>query len=150
VIGDRWSFMVIRESFFGVRRFDQLQDRLGIASNILSDRLNRLVAEGIFARIKYQDLPQRYEYRLTEKGKDLYGPLLAMQRWGDHWLADGKPPLLLKHKACGAEFDPLVICDQCRQPLRAADMSYKLNYPLPKGHDRPAKAGRPIVRDGHA
>jgi DNA-binding HxlR family transcriptional regulator len=144
VIGDRWSFMVIREAFFGVRRFDQLQNKLGIASNILTDRLNRLVADGIFSRTKYQDLPERFEYPLTEKGKDLYGPLIAMQRWGDRWLSNGKPPLVLRHKACGNDFDPMVICDQCRQPLRAADMSYKLNYTLPKGHDRPAKPGRPI------
>ena len=71
VIGDRWSFMVIREAFFGVRRFDDLQNKLGIAPNILTDRLDRLVAEGIFKRRKYQDLPERYEYPLTEKGKDL-------------------------------------------------------------------------------
>ena len=83
VIGDRWSFMVIREAFFGVRRFDDLQNKLGIAPNILTDRLDRLVAEGIFKRRKYQDLPERYEYPLTEKGKDLYGPLIAMLRWGD-------------------------------------------------------------------
>ena len=93
VIGDRWSFMVIRQAFFGVRRFDDLQNKLGIAPNILTDRLDRPVAEGIFVRRKYQDQPERYEYPLTEKGKDLYGPLIAMLRWGDDWLARGKPPL---------------------------------------------------------
>lgn len=144
-IGDRWTFMVIREGFFGMRRFDELQVKLGIAPNILTDRLNRLVAEGVLARLKYQDLPQRFEYRFTEKGKDLYGPMLAMLRWGDRWLSDGKPPLILTHIACGSDFDPTVICDQCRRPLAARDMSYKLNYPLPRGHDRPAKPGRPLL-----
>ncbi len=145
IIGDRWSFMVIRECFFGVRRFDALKGTLGIAPNILTDRLNRLVAENILARVKYQDLPRRFEYRLTEKGKDLYGPLIAMLGWGDRWLANGKPPLVLTHIACGRDFDPVVLCDQCRRPLVARDMSYKLNYPQEGGLDRPAKPGRPIL-----
>ena len=81
---------MIREAFFGIRRFDDLQNTLGIAPNILTDRLDRLVAEGIFKRRKYQDLPERYEYPLTDKGKDLYGPLVAMLRWGNDWLA--RPP----------------------------------------------------------
>jgi len=145
VIGDRWTFMVIREAFFRVRRFDELQAKLGIAPNILTDRLGRLVAEGILSRIKYQDLPERFEYRLTEKGRDLHGPLIAMLSWGDRWLAGGKPPLVLTHTACGHDFDPTVICHRCREPLRAADMSYKLNYVLPPDRDRTAKPGRPIV-----
>jgi DNA-binding HxlR family transcriptional regulator len=144
-IGDRWSFMVIREAFFGVRRFDELQSKLGIAPNILTDRLQRLVAQGFFARHKYQDLPPRFDYRLTEKGKDLYGPLIAMLRWGDRWLADGKPPLILAHLACGGDFAPTVVCDQCGRPLAARDMSYKLNYTLPAARDRAGKPGRPIV-----
>jgi DNA-binding HxlR family transcriptional regulator len=144
-IGDRWSFMVIREAFFGVRRFDELQNKLGIAPNILTDRLNRMVGQGFFSRHKYQDLPPRFEYRLTEKGKDLYGPLIAMLRWGDRWLANGRPPLVLTHVACGGDFSPTVMCDQCRRPLAAHDMSYKLNYTRPDERDRPAKPGRPIV-----
>src|SRR4029079_1331915 len=103
-IRDRWSFMVIREAFFGIRRFDDLQNKLGIAPNILTDRLDRLVAEGIFVRRKYQHQPERDEYPLTEKGKDLYGPLIAMLRWGDDWLARGKPPLVLRHKGCSQHF----------------------------------------------
>ena len=145
IIGDRWTFMVLREGFFGVRRFDELQAKLGIAPNILIDRLNRLVAEGVLARLKYQESPRRFDYRLTEKGKDLYGPLIAMLSWGDRWLANGKPPLILTHLACGSDFNPTVICDQCRRPLAAHDMSYKLNYVLPNASDRPTKPGRPIL-----
>jgi DNA-binding HxlR family transcriptional regulator len=144
VIGDRWSFMVIREAFFGVRQFDQLQSQLGIASNILTDRLNRLVLDGIFARRKYQDLPERFEYRLTEKGKDLYGPLVAMLRWGDRWLSGDDPPLILTHHDCGADFAPTVVCSHCGGALKASDMSYQLNY-RSKDDGRPKKAGRPIV-----
>jgi len=144
-IGDRWSFMVLREAFFGVRRFDELQAKLGIAPNILTDRLQRLVAEGILARLKYQDLPKRFEYRLTERGKDLYGPLIAMLGWGDRWLANGRPPLILTHKACGGDFSPMVVCDQCRRPLAAREMSYKLNYVFPAPRGQPARPGRPIL-----
>ena len=146
VIGDRWSFMVIREAFFGVRQFDQLQSKLGIASNILTDRLNRLVSEGVFDRRKYQDLPERFEYRLTDKGKDLYGPLMAMLRWGDRWLSRDEPPLIVTHNSCGKDFEPTVVCDHCRMPLNANDMSYRLNYRA-KDDGRPRKAGRPIAVD---
>ena len=147
IIGDRWSFMVITEAFFGIRQFDQWQQKLGIASNILTDRLNRLVADGIFARRKYQDLPERFEYRFTEKGKDLYGALIAMLRWGDRWLSRGKPPLILTHYDCGADFQATVICDHCREPLNAKDMSYRLNY-RPKDDGRPSKPGRPATGEG--
>jgi DNA-binding HxlR family transcriptional regulator len=147
VIGDRWSFMIIREGFFGACRFDELQSKLGIAPNILADRLNRLVAEGVFHRCKYQSLPQRFEYRFTEKGKDLYGPMLAMLRWGDRWLSGGKPPLILTHLACGTDFEPTVICDHCKEALRASDMSYKLNYSFPSDGRR-AKASRPLDPGG--
>jgi DNA-binding HxlR family transcriptional regulator len=146
VMGDRWSVMVIREAFFGVRQFDEWQNQLGIAPNILTDRLNRLVAEGLFDRRKYQDLPERFEYRLTEKGMDLYGPLIAMLRWGDRWLSRDEPPLILTHAECGADFAPTVVCDHCRMPLQASDMSYRLNY-RPKDDGRPRKAGRPIAAE---
>jgi DNA-binding HxlR family transcriptional regulator len=144
IIGDRWSFMVIREAFFGIRQFDQLQSQLGIASNILTDRLNRLVTEGIFDRRKYQDFPERFEYRLTDKGKDLYGPLVAMLRWGDRWLSRDEPPLILTHQACGMDFEPTVICSHCRTALKATDMSYQLNY-RSKDDGRARKVGRPMI-----
>lgn len=130
-IGDRWSFLVLREAFFGVRRFDELRVRLGIAPNILTDRLNRLVREGIFTRIRYRESPARYEYRFTDKGRDLSGPFLAMLAWGDRWFAGGEPPLLLRHKACGADFNPVVICDKCGKPIEARQMGYRMHYPEP-------------------
>ena len=147
IIGDRWSFMVITEAFFGIRQFDQWQQKLGIAPNILTDRLNRLVADGIFERRKYQDLPERFEYRFTEMGKDLYGALIAMLRWGDRWLSRDEPPLILTHYGCGLDFQATVICDKCRQPLRAKEMSYRLNY-RPKEDGRPSKPGRPVAVEG--
>ena len=131
VIGDRWSFMILREGFLGVRRFDELQTRLAIAPNILTDRLARLVAAGVFRRVRYQTGPDRFEYRFTEVGKDLYGSMIAMLRWGDRWLADGKPPMILTHLDCGHDFDAVVACDQCREALHARDMQYRMHYPDP-------------------
>lgn len=131
VIGDRWRFMIIREAFFRARRFDEFETRLGIAPNILSDRLTRLVADGVFERVRYQIQPERFEYRFTEMGKDLFGSMIAMLRWGDDWLSGAEPPLLLTHLDCGADFEPTIYCDQCREPLVASDMRYKMHYPDP-------------------
>jgi DNA-binding HxlR family transcriptional regulator len=128
VIGDKWSFMVVREGFFGIRRYDQIQARLGIAPNILTDRLSRLVRTGIFRKELYQRNPDRYEYLLTEMGLDLYGPFIAMLAWGNRWLSRNRPPLLLHHKTCGNDFQPMVICNKCNQPIIAADMRYRLSY----------------------
>jgi DNA-binding HxlR family transcriptional regulator len=128
IIGDKWSFMVVREGFFGIRRYDQIQARLGIAPNILTDRLSRLVTTGVFRKQLYQTTPKRYEYVLTDMGLDLYGPFIAMLAWGDRWLSRNRPPLLLHHKTCGNDFRPMVICNECKKPIVAADMRYKLNY----------------------
>jgi DNA-binding HxlR family transcriptional regulator len=128
VIGDKWSFMVVREAFFGNRRYDKIQAELGIAPNILTDRLSRLVAQGVFHRLLYQHAPERYEYLLTDMGRDLYGPFATMLAWGDRWLANGKLPLLLHHTKCGHDFHASVICDQCHKPISAADMQYRLGY----------------------
>ena len=140
IIGDRWSFLILREAFFGVRRFDQMQTELRIAPNILTERLGRLVARGVFDRVKYQDLPERYEYRLTEMGKDLYGAFITMGAWGDRWLSSGDPPLILTHLDCGHDFSAVVVCDKCRKPIEAPDMRYRLNYD-------PARYGAPQAGD---
>src|SRR6202035_1189145 len=101
VIGDKWSFMVVREAFFGNRRYDKIQSELGIAPNILTDRLSRLVAQGVFHRRLYQTAPERYEYLLPDMGRHLYGPFVVMLAWGDRWHSKGKLPLLLRHVKCG-------------------------------------------------
>lgn len=125
LIGDRWSFLVLREAFFGIRRFDEMRTRLNLATNILSDRLKRLTDAGIFNRQEYQTKPVRYEYRLTDKGRDLYPSLAVMFRWGDTWLDDGKgAPLITTHTLCDHPFYPVVICNACQQELHAWDMSY--------------------------
>jgi len=137
ILADRWTFLVLRELFFGIRRFDAFQERLGIAPNILTDRLNRLVDQEVLRRVKYQDLPVRHEYKLTKKGRDLYLPFIEMLRWGDKWLGFEKP-LILHHAKCDQDFVPVIVCDHCRQPIDLHDMRYRLNYKPLREHQPPA------------
>jgi DNA-binding HxlR family transcriptional regulator len=144
IIGDRWTFLVLREAFFGVKRFDVLQDRLGIAPNILADRLGRLVCQDILRRRKYQGQPERFEYVLTAMGRALYLPMIEMLRWGDRWVSE-KPPLILTHRDCGNDFHALMVCDHCRLPLRSRDMRYRLNYTPPGRSARAPAALLPSI-----
>jgi DNA-binding HxlR family transcriptional regulator len=98
VVGERWTLLIVRDVFLGRRRFDELQESLGIARNVLTDRLNRLVDEGILERVPYSKRPVRYEYRLTSKGLELNVALTALRQWGDKHLSE-KPPRLLRRKA---------------------------------------------------
>ena len=119
--------LVIREAFFGVRRFDDLQRNIGLARNILAARLRTLVDAGILQRSKYQDRPARYEYRLTQPGIDLYPALIALLQWGDKYTTGSKgPSVVLKHKSCGKHSDPYLVCSACAEPITAHDM-----IPLP-------------------
>ena len=93
VVGEWWSMLIVRDSFLGITRFDDFQQRLGISRNILADRLDHLVDKGVLARVPYQDHPVRYDYRLTDKGRDLWLVLTAMRQWGDRWEADDGPPV---------------------------------------------------------
>jgi DNA-binding HxlR family transcriptional regulator len=97
IVGERWTLLIIRDVFLGRRRFDQLQESLGIARNVLTDRLNRLVDEGVLERVLYSERPDRYEYRLTSMGGDLNIALAAFRQWGDQYLSE-KPPVLLRRK----------------------------------------------------
>jgi DNA-binding HxlR family transcriptional regulator len=126
ILGERWTFLILRESFYGVRRFSDIQRNLGIARNILSIRLQTLVAAGILDRVLYQQEPERYEYRLSEAGKDLYPAIVTLMRWGDrHLQRDNEhgPPVVLRHNVCGHEADPLLVCSHCREELRPRDVT---------------------------
>jgi len=116
VIGERWTMLIIREAFRGTRRFDEFQQRLGVGRNVLSNRLGRLSDEGIFERVRYQQSPDRYEYRLTQKGMDLYPVLLTLMRWGDLYKVDD-PPVRLYHKGCGELASPELRCSHCGEPV---------------------------------
>src|SRR5436190_20275870 len=98
VLGERWTMLVLRECFNRTRRFEDFQAHLGIARNVLTDRLATLVAEGILERRQYQERPVRHEYRLTEKGLDLYPILVSVMRWGDRYKSEAAPVRLV-HEA---------------------------------------------------
>ena len=121
-IGDRWSLLIIRDSFYGVRRFADLQRNLGVARNILTDRLQKLVDKGVLERRQYEAKPPRFEYRLTERGRDLVGVVLAMMRWGDDWTGDGRRPVSVTHTTCGHVTTPVVACSECGDELKLDDL----------------------------
>jgi DNA-binding HxlR family transcriptional regulator len=98
VVGERWTLLIVRDAFLGFRRFDEFQANLGIARNVLTDRLNRLVAEGILERVLYSRRPERFEYRLTPKGRELNVALAGLRQWGDKYVSE-KPPSVLRRRA---------------------------------------------------
>ena len=100
VVGERWTLLIVRDVFLGLRRFDQLRESLGIARNVLTDRLHKLVEAGILERVRYSERPERYEYRLTEKGRELNVALTGLRQWGDKYLSK-TPPRALRRKADG-------------------------------------------------
>lgn len=112
-VGDRWTLLILRDVFRGVRRFGDVRDDLGIARNILADRLDKLVERGILHKVPYQDRPPRLEYHLTTMGRDLSPALIALMRWGDRWAIEGEPPTRLVHQACGTELELVLRCPQC-------------------------------------
>jgi DNA-binding HxlR family transcriptional regulator len=122
LMGERWTMLVIREAFLGRRRFDELAERLGIARNVLTDRLKRLVEEGVLEKVLYQERPQRFEYRLTAKGVDLWPVMVALLQYGDRYYAPDGPPMRLTHRDCGGELDDRRICVSCGEKLQPQDV----------------------------
>lgn len=122
VIGERWSLLIVRAVMHGNRRFGEMQESLGIARNVLSARLERLVEEDILERRAYQESPPRYEYFLTQKGLDLWPALIALLNWGDRYSPspDG-PRRLIVHKECGGTVSERGICEKCGKILTARD-----------------------------
>jgi DNA-binding HxlR family transcriptional regulator len=122
IVGERWTPLILRDAFLGLRRFDDFQRNLGIARNVLTVRLQRLCDEGILERVRYQERPVRHEYRLTDKGRDLWPVLITLTRWGDRHAAPDGPPRLLTHRGCGGEITERLRCDRCGQDLEAGDV----------------------------
>jgi DNA-binding HxlR family transcriptional regulator len=120
LIGERWTMLILRDVFLGIHRFDDLQGGLGIARNVLRDRLNLLVEERILERRRYQERPERFEYHLTAKGNDLWPILHAIMSWGDkHAQPLVGPPTLVEHRACGGHIDERRVCDRCGELVTA-------------------------------
>lgn len=125
VIGDRWSLLVMRNVFRGGRRFSEIQADLGIAKNLLADRLSRMVDHGVLEKVPYQDRPVRYEYRLTAKGADLAPALIALMHWGDRWYASDGAPTVLIHERCGQPLAQNISCPECDEIITPSQIRSK-------------------------
>jgi DNA-binding HxlR family transcriptional regulator len=124
LVGERWTLLILREAFFGVRRFGQLARNLGIPRPTLSSRLRSLVDAGLLERVQYARNPDRHEYRLTDAGRDLFPAIVALMRWGDTHLAGPEgPPIVLRHQACGEIADPALTCQHCGQEIDARNVT---------------------------
>lgn len=123
VLGDRWTMLILRNAFMGVRRFDDFQRSLGLTRHVLSERLKRLVEHEILVKVPYVQRQERFEYQLTEKGLDLYPIILAMVQWADKWMDLGMgKPLEFTHKSCGKKINPKVVCSECNGPIHVQDV----------------------------
>ncbi len=123
VIGDRWTMLILRNAFMGTRRFQDFQANLGVTRHRLADRLGKLVEHGVLRRQRYQDNPPREEYRLTDKGRDLYGVIVSLAGWGDRWMAgELGAPVERVHRRCGHVAALQLSCEHCGDVVTARDM----------------------------
>jgi DNA-binding HxlR family transcriptional regulator len=133
VLSDRWTFLILREAFFGVRRYGQMQRNLGIARNVLADRLKELVADGMFEKVRYRTDPDWYEYRLTDRAVDLYPVILSLMQWAGRHLVDEHDgrmiELTLVHRGCGEPTTPYLACSHCHKALGARDVDATVDRP---------------------
>lgn len=122
-VGDWWSLLIVRQAMYGTRRYSDFRDQLGIARNILVDRLAKLVDNGIFKKVDVGAHGQRYEYRLTDKGKDLFTVLVALRQWGDRWnRRDGDAPLQLVDRRLGQPLQTVQVLDADGNPVTVSDV----------------------------
>jgi DNA-binding HxlR family transcriptional regulator len=123
VVGERWVWVILRQAFNGARRFEDFQRGIGLARNVLTDRLNRLVDHGILERRPYSQGAARdlHEYRLTDKGRALFPAYVALMQWGNEWTELPAPPVDLLHKPCGHRTTVRVVCDHCGDDIDARD-----------------------------
>lgn len=123
VVGDPWTLLILRDAFAGVKRFEQWQERLGVARNVLAARLKTLVAHGVMETRRYSERPPRHEYWLTQKGLALSPVLLTMSEWGDRYVyGRDKSPVQFRHKGCGCAFHPVLACEECGQVIQRGDL----------------------------
>jgi DNA-binding HxlR family transcriptional regulator len=135
LIGERWTVLILRDVFLGVRRFDAIQGDLGVARNVLRDRLALLVQEGILEKRPYQQRPERFDYHLTDKGLDLWPVLHAIMSWGDkHVAGPAGPPTLVEHRDCGGHVDSHRTCERCGERVGPRDARATAGPGAPPGH----------------
>jgi DNA-binding HxlR family transcriptional regulator len=124
IVGDRWTLMILRDAFLGTRRFEDFHRQLGVSRHRLSDRLSKLVQHGVLRKVRYQDRPTRYEYRLTKKGVALQPVMLTLAQWGDQWCDDGRgAPVEYRHRSCGKVTTPKLCCSECGELIRPAELT---------------------------
>jgi DNA-binding HxlR family transcriptional regulator len=141
IVGERWTILILRDAFLGVRRFDDFQRGLGVSRGILAGRLDRLCDEGILERRRYRESPQRFEYRLTEKGRDLWPVLMSLMNWGDTYEAEHGPPKLFFHRECGGELTDRLTCVKCGEDLTVREVEWRPG-PGASGSQRGRRATR--------
>jgi DNA-binding HxlR family transcriptional regulator len=149
-VGDSWTMLIVRDAFNGITRFDEFQEQLGIPRNTLQDRLAKLVASGVLAKVQYSERPPRHDYRLTERGQDLWPVLMAMRQWGDRHGDDARPPIRSVHTACGTTPKTITVCETCGQPLGPDDVALRdlRNNTNPPRRGRAAKTA-PLLTLSH-
>ncbi|MFF5205559.1 winged helix-turn-helix transcriptional regulator [Streptosporangium sp. NPDC000396] len=124
VAGEWWTPLILRDVFLGLRKFDDLTENLGISRNLLTERLTHLVKAGVLERVRYQDRPPRFEYHLTEAGRELVPALMTLMAWGDKWVTPpGGPPAELVHDTCGNHFTPTITCSECGGKVTATTVT---------------------------
>lgn len=134
-VGDPWVLMILREVFLGSRRFDEFQRNTGASPHILSQRLKQMCGDGILEKRAYSAHPPRFEYHVTEKGRDLWPVIVMLKAWGDKWMGQ-EGAVLLSHKGCGQEMAPLLICPECGDPLQARDVRARISDRLQAERER--------------
>ena len=122
VVGEWWSLLIVRDAFLGVRRYEEFLGRLGISRNILQVRLRSLVEHGVLTKVAYSEHPPRFEYHLTDKGRDLWPVLATMREWGDRHGAPNGPPIETVHRACDHVSRPVLVCDHCGERVGPRDV----------------------------
>jgi DNA-binding HxlR family transcriptional regulator len=142
VVGERWSMLILRDCFLGYTRFDDFQRRLGISRNVLQQRLVKLVQAGVLERVLYCEHPARYDYRLTERGRDLWPVMAAMRQWGDRHAAPNGPPVQMVHKECQSSTFVDFVCGSCGEKLRAGDLTALPGKGRGAGRERGAASGQ--------
>jgi len=142
IVGDRWTFLIIRDIFLGNLRFSSLHKALGINKHRLTDRLKRLIEHEVLYKKCYDEARQRFEYRLTKKGIDLYPVLMTVVQFGDKWEADADGvPMQHKHKTCEQITQPYLACSECHQPIRPQDVQPQLGPGITKKIERGENIG---------
>jgi DNA-binding HxlR family transcriptional regulator len=140
IVGEWWTLLVLRDVFLGYSRFDEFESRLGIARNVLTQRLERLVEAGVLERVPYQERPVRYDYLLTEKGRDLWQVVTAMRQWGDRWAAPEGAPVELVHDGCGEIVNAVPACSHCGEELTTRNIRAVPGPGLRTEHAAPLRA----------